>query len=992
MKRGRVQIMILGLVIALGSVWCLSPVAVADAAGLIAVPPFKGKTSSPALLTGLQQVLIDDLQELLEKPVMTRAEMLSFLAQMGKGRGSTLYITEVPTFSTALNSRYVLINEWREHDGRVAWQVKLLKGTTGVLEHAWKFEGSLDRLWHVKQQVMLAIRQALAGPARKDAVRTPLEEVEGKLSALMAFARGLEALDSQDYATAVRHLRQALQYDATFRYATKQLEVVRAKAQDHLTSPRDLGLFLLADEQPESAEGYLQVALRQHDRDGEVLHALSQIALARKQLKAARQHALKARESDGRNARPWIMLGKISQAEGKDREAQQMFQKARDLAPSNPELRQSLAELSTKVGEKDTAQVEYVKAAALYTEEFRLEEANRVLTEAEKIAPQAANRMVAEGNLALRVGQSQEALRAYEQAKAVEPESAPIWRQIGRIYQQQGAVQAAQEQYQQAISLNAHDFEAHLEMGRLHLEAEQYDSAAPYLQKAKQLQPDQVEVKKMLGQVYASLGKRDLALQEYRSLLQESDDDAESYKAYGDVLLETGNVAQAELQYAKAVKLDPDFSPAYTLLGKARQTLGKTAEAAVAFKQARLLDAARTPEEQEQPGIKSGLVQLIESFPEIRHGDEVVTVALLPLDVLLEKKSLIKTIFANILGFIKMRKTTLKNIENEFIQAMQKKYPNISLASREKFLSSKLYRSLGPEGLNDAKYLSELCDFLDVHAIIFYQIVNKGVLDNKYHIVVKEWLFEKLRSALWTNETNLVYAKKDIEYINILFLIPLSGIPLFAIVYFSIYVKQGFGSLVVSIEQAQSRNKSFFSILLSKNDSKDLTKTKKNLMKIVQSSPKTGRYEREVRHGVYERSMVFNETTFKKVHVGTYSVYLFGVITDMEGNDVGNYQTTQKVTIEKDQVHKLVFDLRPHTTRVNIHVLHGQAVAQGAEVSIREERQSRYVKDAMGTSFQLPVGKYTLLIQYEGKLFTEEVAIPTLEKNFDFTFTLPTNA
>ena len=57
-------------------------------------------------------------------------------------------------------------------------------------------------------------------------------------------------------------------------------------------------------------------------------------------------------------------------------------------------------------------------------------------------------------------------------------------------------------------------------------------------------------------------------------------------------------------------------------------------------------------------------------------------------------------------------------------------------------------------------------------------------------------------------------------------------------------------------------------------------------------------------------------------------------------------------------------------------------------MTIKGQSESRYIKDEGGASFRLPVGNYTLIIHYQGKLFTRDMEITTLEKDFQFTFNL----
>lgn len=97
----------------------------------------------------------------------------------------------------------------------------------------------------------------------------------------------------------------------------------------------------------------------------------------------------------------------------------------------------------------------------------------------------------------------------------------------------------------------------------------------------------------------------------------------------------------------------------------------------------------------------------------------------------------------------------------------------------------------------------------------------------------------------------------------------------------------------------------------------------------------------------------------------------------------------QEIEIQPKCYQKLVFDLRRRTRKTDIFVYAGPSVAVGAEVVLNKQGQSRYIKDDLGTSFDLPVGQHAFTIEYENEFYTEEIDIPDLRKDYAFTFDLP---
>jgi hypothetical protein len=195
------------------------------------------------------------------------------------------------------------------------------------------------------------------------------------------------------------------------------------------------------------------------------------------------------------------------------------------------------------------------------------------------------------------------------------------------------------------------------------------------------------------------------------------------------------------------------------------------------------------------------------------------------------------------------------------------------------------------------------------------------------------------------------------------------------------YVVQGTGDLRVIIQQDEDEKKAIFAIMICKKANKDLTAVKSKLLKKADQRLANYKYEGKVKFTQkYKRYLVLDDTLFERLHVGQYYVYLYGLIPDGRGGQMDTYQATQKVTIEQNCQQEVLFDLRPTTRQVDIQVFSGEEAIVGAEVSIKGQGESRYIKEPTGTSFHLPVGTHTVLIHHEKKLFTKEINIPNLKK------------
>ncbi len=979
----RHRAIVLNLFILLGILLLGGPLAAAAQDDLVAVPPLQGKTRHPALLTGLQQIVIDDLNALTRHRVMTREAIRTLLQKAGKGPRSTLYVRDIPKFQALTRAKFVLLNTVKEQQGRVSWEAKLVNTVTGTVENTWQFAGWLNQLMQVKNQVISALRPDLGLDNEGVGTRPGVDRVNGHLSAFMAFAQGLEAFDNQAYAEATTRFHEALQRDTTFIYATRQLTRVRARVKQDIASPRERGLVALADGQPKQAAALLHQSLSRNGNDVEGLLALSDIETGGKRYKTARKYAMQAREIDGEHPQPWITLGKIAKATGKEGEALQLFRKARELAPDHPAAPRYLAELYEKQGDMDKAKQAYVDAGTRFGRALQLEEAQRAFAKARKLAPQDRELLLKEGHLLMRAGQLQQARRSYEQAQKLTPGNAEIDYQLGELSQHSENPKAASAHWQKALDLNADHVAANVRMGQLYLQDKQYARAIRHLQWARRIQPENVEAGKALAQAYAASGQDDLALQESRRLVHVSADDPELHTAYGDMLLKQGDMAQARLQYEHAARLNPDAAAAHKRLGLIRKQQGQVAKAKFAFALAKRLAPDIELPEIAEADVHEGLRQFVSSFPPVHRADDVAKVALIDTQAFMPQTSWFEQIVNTVRDFVRIRRVNLQAVQQEFVQTYEQAYELLSPSHIQHVFASAPYRSITSQDLDNTNYLLRLCQSLEVDALVLYRVVEQKQSLGNVRFKITTLFFTKSGASRWFNETSIDYPRRRVEMFNWPFIMSMILLGICITIYFCIYFIRDFGYLKVVIHQDSKTNKATFSIILSKKERKDLTNMKRQLQRRMKNKLDKFKYEQTANYTrKYKKFTVFHEAIFKNIHVGDYHVFLYGIIPDGRGGQMGNYQMTQTVRIEKDDYHEVVFDLRRKTSEVEVQVFCGANVAIGAEVSLKGAGESRYIKDEIGTSFHLPVGQHTFLINYEGQLFTEHVEIANLEKHY----------
>ena len=982
MRNGRSRDAILSCLVILSISLLFSSLAFASTSRL-AIPPFKGSTQHPTLLSGLQQMLIDDLRVNNKSRVLTRPGVQTALKRLGKPARTPLYIRDIPKFRGAFNNiQWIIINSFEEANGFCSWTLQLVDQETASAGPSWTFAGPLSNLFDMKQQVLSTLQKALD---LRETTPPADQNAEAKLSALIAYSQGLEAFDDYHYTQAAAHFRAALARDETFRYTYRQLNLVRDAAKRTLTSPRELGLFWLADAQPKKARRYLQDALRLNPQDAEVLLALSRVEAGQGQIQAAQHLVSKAQKVEGsQRPQPWIERAQLAQAEGNVRVAINMFEKAKALEPENADTHYQLGELYIQAQQPHPASQAYRAAGALYGKTLQVGKAIQAMSKAIDLTPADPDFRLAQGDLFMQLGQPENARVAYQNAQELAPKNVMSLQKLATLQQQLGQRTEAFAILENALAVQPHHAGVNLQMAQLHIQRHAYKEAETYLKRAKKVEPQNAAVAKALAQVHTASGRLDAASEVYQSLTQNPSQDAGLYTAYGDVLSKQGRFAEAQLQYEKALKLNPDMAAVHKRLGLVQQEQGQVAKAKFAFAQAKRIDPQLTLPTIKAPALQSGLLQLSASFPAIQHNERATELALIDMTTAIQSGNGLRSLFHRVANLGKLYWLDTSNVREEFKQALQQNYVIAPQDRVNATLALDPYRSMGPADLDDRTYLSALCESLKVDALMFYSLASQGRVDNRFQFKITTLLFEKATEAKSFNEGVIGYAQQQGKILNWPLVVSLAVASILIVVSLVRYLAQGTGDLRVVIQQDEEEKKAILAIMISKKGNKDLTAVKSKLLKA------NYKYERKAKFAkTYERYLVPDDTLFARLHVGQYYVYLYGIIPDGRGGQMANYQATQKATIEQNRKQEVLFDLRTTTRQVDIQVFSGEEAIVGAEVSIKGQGESRYIKDPTGTSFHLPVGIHTVLIHHEEKLFTKEINIPNLKKDYHFGVDLP---
>jgi hypothetical protein len=321
-------------------------------------------------------------------------------------------------------------------------------------------------------------------------------------------------------------------------------------------------------------------------------------------------------------------------------------------------------------------------------------------------------------------------------------------------------------------------------------------------------------------------------------------------------------------------------------------------------------------------------------------------------------------------------------LHKDMARALAVQYKLLTPTVIETTLAKKPFNRMRMEDLDNAEDMELFRASLDAESTFFYHLKKLDPPEDKLNVRIYGYLFDSSKRC-WKGSIAITYPEESLRKINWLFCIFLLLLAAGGTAYGIFYLRQGFGNLQVYIER-DAQISAFFSLKVSQSPNVDLTKMKSSLKKGIASR----KYSRKARFGSHsEKSMVEKDCLFQKLHAGHYFVYLYGVLLDASGNQIGNYQLTNEADVVPDKTTELTLDLRPKTAYVGALVIIGETPATGAEVSIKGKPGAKYIKDEQGVFFDLEPGQYIMLIQYKNKKFSKKINIPSVD-NYNFTVNL----
>ncbi|RLA92866.1 MAG: hypothetical protein DRG25_05550, partial [Deltaproteobacteria bacterium] len=663
------------------------------------------------------------------------------------------------------------------------------------------------------------------------------------------------------------------------------------------------------------------------------------------------------------------------------------IERAAKINAANLSFNLVAGEVYEKAERKEDAVKYYTWVARFYKKELDVQNCLKYLEKIRQLDPQEVTPFLIEGDLKVSLGNYQGAVKVYKMGRDLAPDSDEIHQKLAFVYQQLGDTKKAREGFQKALALNPENVNAYIGLGDISREEKKYDEAIKHYSQAKKIAPKNGEARIKLAETYKEAGKLNKASEEIEEVFDigtgfSSPNLLKAHYLMADILSKKGDFKKAKIHLEKAIEIDPDNVSAYEALGMVENALGEKEKAQNALEMAKLLGLKKPIKKPSLPkekteiisGLNVDFVQFIQTFP-VNPPNETAPIAV--------NRDIMKpSFFSRFKAQIGFTRKDWEVIYEDFTKALSVQYKLVTPTIIETTLAKKPFNQMSIKDLDDDNFMSLLCEALKAESIFFFRVESSESREDEKKFNIHGYLFDRSKRR-WSGSITVTYPGKSLRKINwpfsIFFFLFLMG----GLTYGYIYLRQGFGDLQVYIER-DPKASAFLSVKVSKNANVDLTKMKRSLNKGIEGR----KYSREAKFGSHtEKSMVEKECLFKKLHVGHYFVYLYGVILDSTNRQIGNYQLTKEVDIEKGKTSELTFDLMPKTAYVEIKVMEGELPARGAEISVKGKPGAKYIRDEQGVFFDLEPGRYVLLIHYKNKKFSKKISLPSID-NYEFTINL----
>jgi tetratricopeptide (TPR) repeat protein len=160
---------------------------------------------------------------------------------------------------------------------------------------------------------------------------------------------------------------------------------------------------------------------------------------------------------------------------------------------------------------------------------------------------------VMRGRVAAQAGRYQDAAQEFRRALAVRPESVEARVDLGSVLALAGDRNGATEQLREALRLDPASFTAHFDLGSLLADGGAPEEARAHLEAAVAGRPDDAEARRLLAKVLRDGGQLPAALVQYRRAVELAPGDETARLGEAETLVRLGRYANARLRLDEAL-------------------------------------------------------------------------------------------------------------------------------------------------------------------------------------------------------------------------------------------------------------------------------------------------------------------------------------------------------------------------------------------------------------------------------------------------------
>lgn len=246
------------------------------------------------------------------------------------------------------------------------------------------------------------------------------------------------------------------------------------------------------------------------------------------------------------------LLGQVALARRDFRAAAEHLEAALAAVPEASRLHVPLAMAYRGLGERAKAEEHLAKAGAVgLRAPDPLLDGVAGLRVGERVA-------VMRGRVAAQAGRYQDAAGEFRRALAVRPESVEARVNLGSVLVPMGDRSGATEQFREALRLEPGNVTAHFNLGSLLADGGAPEEARVHLEAAVAGRPDDAEARRLLAKVLRDGGKLPEALAQYRRAVELAPGDEAARLGEAETLVRLGRYAEARQRLDEALGLLPE--------------------------------------------------------------------------------------------------------------------------------------------------------------------------------------------------------------------------------------------------------------------------------------------------------------------------------------------------------------------------------------------------------------------------------------------------